>query len=110
MTKNTSFFESECTSKASFDSLQGDKTTIPDLVEGIVSTLSTVTSGLQALETQTDQSLQPPNSSKPAVMPAMFKSPARTQEDLDAREPELATSDVYDVFNATVYVVITTCR
>ncbi|KAF7238258.1 hypothetical protein EG68_11318 [Paragonimus skrjabini miyazakii] len=37
------------------------------------------------------------SNSKPAVMPAMFRSSARTQEDQDAREAELANSEMYDV-------------
>ncbi|KAF7241980.1 hypothetical protein EG68_10421 [Paragonimus skrjabini miyazakii] len=52
---------------------------------------------LQALETQTTRSSPPTTSSKPAVMPAMFRSPARTQKKLDEREAELANSQVYDV-------------
>ncbi|KAF5396231.1 hypothetical protein PHET_10526 [Paragonimus heterotremus] len=43
------------------------------------------------------RNFSPPNTSKPAVMPAMFKSPARTQQELDERETELANSQVYDV-------------
>ncbi|KAF7234249.1 hypothetical protein EG68_12167 [Paragonimus skrjabini miyazakii] len=83
--------------RTGFDSLQNDTTIILDLVRGIVSTSSNVTSRLQALETQMTRSFPPPTSSKPAVMPAMFRSPARTQEELDEREAELANSQVYDV-------------
>ncbi|KAF7261035.1 hypothetical protein EG68_01491 [Paragonimus skrjabini miyazakii] len=97
MTINTSSSESVCTSKAGLDSLQGDTTVILNLVKGIVSTLSTVNSRRQALETQVARRFFPTTSSKPAVMPVMFRSPARTQEDLDAREAELANSEVYDV-------------
>ncbi|KAF7241650.1 hypothetical protein EG68_10329, partial [Paragonimus skrjabini miyazakii] len=83
--------------RVDLDSVQGDTTAILNLVKGIVSTLSTVNSRLQALETQVARSLPPTISSKPAVVPVMFRSPARTQEDLDAREAELANSEVYDV-------------
>ncbi|KAF7259093.1 hypothetical protein EG68_03409, partial [Paragonimus skrjabini miyazakii] len=79
------------------DSLQGDTTAVLNIVKGIVSTLSTVNSRLQALETQVSRCLPPITSSTPAVMPVMFRSPARTQDDLDAREAELANSEVYDV-------------
>ncbi|KAF7258256.1 hypothetical protein EG68_04214, partial [Paragonimus skrjabini miyazakii] len=82
---------------AGFEYLQGDTTAILDLVKGIVSTLSAVSDQLQALETQIARSLPPPTSSKPAVMPAMFRSLARTQEELEAREAELEDSEVYDV-------------
>ncbi|KAF7234280.1 hypothetical protein EG68_11740, partial [Paragonimus skrjabini miyazakii] len=82
---------------ASFDPLQGDTTAILNIVKGIVSTLSTVNSRLQALETQVARCLPPITSSTPAVMPVMFRSPARTQDDLDAREAELANSEVYGV-------------
>ncbi|KAF7258755.1 hypothetical protein EG68_03774 [Paragonimus skrjabini miyazakii] len=91
MTTKTSSSESVCTGKAGFESPQGDITTILALVKGIVSTLPTVTS----------------RPSKPAVIQVMFRLSARTQEDLDARQAELANPEVYDVVvSAAVYLVI----
>ncbi|KAF7258422.1 hypothetical protein EG68_04198 [Paragonimus skrjabini miyazakii] len=108
VTSNTSSSKSASNSKTGFDSLQNDTTTILDLVRRIVSTFSTVTSRLQALETQMTRSFPPPTSSKPAVMPAMFRSPARTHEELDEREAELANSQVYDVVvSVTFHFVFT---
>ncbi|KAF7239416.1 hypothetical protein EG68_10706 [Paragonimus skrjabini miyazakii] len=94
VTTNTSSSKSVNTRKAGFDSLQSDKTTILDLVRGIVSILSTVTSQLQALETHMTRSFPPPTTSIPAIMPALLRSPARTQEELDEREAELANPQV----------------
>ncbi|KAF7234119.1 hypothetical protein EG68_12462 [Paragonimus skrjabini miyazakii] len=71
-----------------------------NIVKGIVSTLSTVNSRLQALETQVARCLPPITSYTPAVMPVMFRSPARTQDDLDAREAEQTNSEAYDVMKS----------
>ncbi|KAA3676241.1 uncharacterized protein DEA37_0004707 [Paragonimus westermani] len=84
-------------SRIDTESSRGDTTAILDLVKGIVVTLSTVNSRLQALETHMVRNFPPSNDPKPAVMPEAFRSPARTQEDLLAREAELAKSDVYNV-------------
>ncbi|KAF6768868.1 hypothetical protein AHF37_12850 [Paragonimus kellicotti] len=111
MPTNASSADSPGTSKATIDSVQGDTTATLDLVKGMVSTLSTISSRLQALETQMARCLPPPTSSIPAVMPVLFRSPARTQEDLDDREAELANSQVYDVVvSVTVHFVLTSCR
>ncbi|KAF7234255.1 hypothetical protein EG68_12286, partial [Paragonimus skrjabini miyazakii] len=52
-----------------------------------------------------------PTSSKPTVVPVIFRSPAQTQEKLNAREAELANSGIYDVvLSATVRSVPSSCR
>ncbi|KAA3671376.1 uncharacterized protein DEA37_0010332 [Paragonimus westermani] len=79
------------------DPSRGDTAAILELDKGIAVTLSTVNSRLQALETQMARNFPPSNDPRPAAMPETFRSPARTQEDLVAREAELAKSDVYNV-------------
>ncbi|KAF8562937.1 hypothetical protein P879_11666 [Paragonimus westermani] len=85
------------TSRTDADSSREDTAAILELVKGIVLTLSTLNSRMQALETQMARNFAPSSDPKLAVMPEMFRSPARTQEDLVAREAELAKSDVYNV-------------
>ncbi|KAF7255999.1 hypothetical protein EG68_06821 [Paragonimus skrjabini miyazakii] len=74
-----------------------DTTTILDLVKGVVSTLSNITSRLQALKTLIVRSLPPPTSSRPTVTPVISKSPTGIQEKLDTCEAELVNSEVYEI-------------
>ncbi|KAF7262560.1 hypothetical protein EG68_00176 [Paragonimus skrjabini miyazakii] len=60
MRTNARSSDSVCISRAGIESIQGDTTTILDLVKGIVSTLSTVTYRLQASEAQIARVLPPP--------------------------------------------------